>query len=84
MMLSVLTTQSRFESSYSELSIDESCRDAVQLFEMVRELQTDFMISENDITEPLDLKMSASPAELTTGTNGQQGFEEQPRFRCLS
>lgn len=56
--------------------IDESCRDAAQLSDLVRDLQTDFKISDHDITKPFDLKMNASPAELTTGTNGKQGFEE--------
>ena len=44
--------------------------------ELVRELQSDFSLTDHELTSPLELEMKVLPSELTTGVNGKQSFTE--------
>lgn len=56
--------------------LDESSREAGLLADLIRDLQTDFSITDRDLTTPFESKMRASPEGLSSGAGPQQGFEE--------
>lgn len=67
---------SRALETLKQAVMNDPNRVAGQPNELVRELQSDFSLTDHDLASPLEVEMKALPTELITGGNGKQSFAE--------